>query len=88
MPLGILPEGEFQTSETAAEPGDLFALYTDGLLETANAKGEEFGVDRLKAELQKHGKERLETICRSLQESVAKHGAQFDDQSLLLIRKL
>lgn len=88
MPLGILPEGKFQTSEIAAEPGDLFALYTDGLLETANVKGEEFGLNRLKAELQRHGKESLETICRSLQESVAKHGAQFDDQSLLLIRKL
>lgn len=88
MPLGILPEGEFRTSEIAAEPGDLFALYTDGLLETANVKGEEFGMNRLKAELQRHAKDSLETICRSLQESVAKHGAQFDDQSLLLIRKL
>jgi len=88
MPLGIIPEGEFKTSEVTAEPGDVFALYTDGLLETANKKGEEFGVERLKAELQKHGKEPLEMICRSLQESVAKHGAQFDDQSLLLIRKL
>jgi serine phosphatase RsbU (regulator of sigma subunit) len=87
MPLGILPSGEFQTSEIAAEAGDIFALYTDGLLETANAEGEEFGVKRLAAELQKHGKKSLDAICRSLQESVAKHGAQFDDQSLLLIRK-
>ena len=78
--------GEFQTSEIAAEAGD-FALYTDGLLETANAEGEEFGAKRLAAELQKHGKKSLDAICRSLQESVAKHGAQFDDQSLLLIRK-
>jgi hypothetical protein len=30
----------------------------------------------------------LDAICRSLQESVARHGAQFDDQSLLLIRQL
>ena len=88
MPLGILPEGEFQTSEIVAETGDVFALYTDGLLETANAAGEEFGLKRLVAHLQKAGKEPLPAICRTLQESVAKHGAQFDDQSLLLIRKL
>jgi hypothetical protein len=87
MPLGILPSGKFQISEIATEAGDIFALYTDGLLETANAAGEEFGVKRLAAELQKHGKESLEAICGSLQESVAKHGGQFDDQSLLLIRK-
>jgi hypothetical protein len=30
----------------------------------------------------------LDVICRSLQESVARHGAQFDDQSLFLIRKI
>jgi serine phosphatase RsbU (regulator of sigma subunit) len=66
----------------------LFALYTDGFLEAANAKGEEFGIGRLKAELQKHGNEPLEAICRSISESVARHGAQFDDQSILLIRKV
>jgi hypothetical protein len=88
MPLGILPTGEFAVSAVRAEAGDVFALYTDGFLEPANAAGEEFGITRLQAEFQKHGKESLEVICRSLQESVAKHGAQFDDQSLFLIRKL
>jgi hypothetical protein len=88
MPLGILPEGDFVSQEISAESGDLFALYTDGLLETANAAGEEFGMKRLEAQLQKHGKQPLEAICQSVQESVARHGAQFDDQSLLLIRHL
>lgn len=88
MPLGILPEGEFATSEVGAEGGTLFALYTDGLLEATNPAGEEFGVERLKSELQKHVKEALPAICNAIQESVARHGAQFDDQSLLLIRRL
>jgi serine phosphatase RsbU (regulator of sigma subunit) len=88
MPLGILACGEFVSSEIRAERGDIFALYTDGLLETANAAGEEFGIKRLEAELRKCGTEPLDAICRSVQESVARHGAQFDDQSLLLIRQL
>jgi sigma-B regulation protein RsbU (phosphoserine phosphatase) len=88
MPLGILPEGEFVNSEVAAEHGDLFALYTDGLLETTNAAGEEFGIERFTNELCRHANEPLESICRSLRESVAQHGAQFDDQSLLLLRHL
>jgi hypothetical protein len=88
MPLGILPEGDFTSSEVRAEQGDVFALYTDGFLEPANAAGEEFGLARLQEEFQKHGKEPLDVICRSLQESVARHGAQFDDQSLFLIRKM
>jgi serine phosphatase RsbU (regulator of sigma subunit) len=88
MPLGILACGEFVSSEIRAERGDILALYTDGLLETANAAGEEFGIKRLEAELRKCGTEPLDAICRSVQESVARHGAQFDDQSLLLIRQL
>jgi hypothetical protein len=88
MPLGILPEGEFAISEVSAESGTLFALYTDGFLEVANAKGEEYGSDRLLTELQKHATEPLSSIYSSLTESIARHGVQFDDQSILLIRKL
>jgi hypothetical protein len=88
MPLGILPSGDFASSEVRAEPGDVFALYTDGFLEPANTAGEEFGLARLQAEFQKQGTEPLDKIYKSLQESVARHGAQFDDQSLFLIRKL
>jgi hypothetical protein len=88
LPLGILPNGEFAISEISAEPGDVFALYTDGFLETANASGEEFGLARFEEELKSHGREPLRNIFVALQESVARHGAQFDDQSLLLIRRI
>jgi serine phosphatase RsbU (regulator of sigma subunit) len=88
MPLGILPDGDFTTSEIQIEAGEMFALYTDGFLEAANAAGEEFGIARLEVELRAHGKGPLEAVYRSVQESVARHGAQFDDQSLLLIRRL
>ncbi len=88
MPLGIFPFAEFVTCEIRPEPGDVFALYTDGLLEVMNAAGEEFGLKNLQAELRRCGREPLDVICRSLQERIARHGAQFDDQSLLLIRQL
>jgi sigma-B regulation protein RsbU (phosphoserine phosphatase) len=88
MPLGILPSVDFVICEIRPEPGDVFALYTDGLLEVTNAAGEEFGLKNLQAELWQCGKKPLDVICRSLQERIARHGAQFDDQSLLLIRQL
>ncbi|HZS70816.1 MAG TPA: PP2C family protein-serine/threonine phosphatase [Candidatus Acidoferrum sp.] len=88
MPLGILPSADFASSEVAVESGALLALYTDGFLEATNAAGEQFGLPRLKAELLRHATEPLEAICAALQQSVARHGAQFDDQSILLIRKL
>jgi sigma-B regulation protein RsbU (phosphoserine phosphatase) len=88
MPLGILPSVAFETSDVPAESGSVFAMYTDGFQETANAAGEEFGIDRLQAEFRKHGKEPLDVIYRALLESVTRHGPQFDDRSLLLIRCL
>jgi Stage II sporulation protein E (SpoIIE) len=86
FPLGIIPDAEFATAEVRTEEGDVLALYTDGLLEAANAAGEEFGIKGLEIELQKHGHEPLNVICQSLQASVARHGVQLDDQSVLLIR--
>jgi serine phosphatase RsbU (regulator of sigma subunit) len=86
MPLGILPEGDFASSVIAAQPGDVFLLYTDGFVEAANAAGEEFGQARLQAEFQKRAREPLEAITVALQAAVNGFGPQFDDQSLLLIR--
>ena len=88
MPLGILPEGEFASTAIEAEPGSLFALYTDGFVECANAAGEEFGIQRLQSEFQKNGNKPLADIHTALVASLRKHGLQFDDQSLLLIRRL
>ncbi|MCU1248506.1 MAG: Serine phosphatase RsbU, regulator of sigma subunit [Edaphobacter sp.] len=39
----------YSTVEYPLEPGDRLVLYTDGLLEAANATGEEFGPHRLSA---------------------------------------
>jgi sigma-B regulation protein RsbU (phosphoserine phosphatase) len=88
MPLGIVPEGAFTVSGTEAESGTMFALYTDGFLEATNKAGEEFGVKRLIGELQTHGRKPLAEICEEIKASVARHGAQFDDQSLLLVRRI
>jgi phosphoserine phosphatase RsbU/P len=43
----------YATIEHPLQSGDRLVLYTDGILEAANATGEEFGSDRLAALLQK-----------------------------------
>ena len=52
LPLGVLPEWE-QDGDGVAPlgPGDLVALYTDGLTEAQNAQGDLFGVGRVQAAL-------------------------------------
>ena len=45
--LGLFAEWPCHTAEVQLSPGDLFAIYTDGITEAVNTGGEEFGEDRL-----------------------------------------
>lgn len=47
--LGVLPDVEYSTSEQAFQPGDRLVLYTDGVSEARNARGEWFGDEALAA---------------------------------------
>lgn len=50
--LGLLDSAMYRESEIALEPGMKLMLYTDGLYEAANPKGEEMGVQRVMSFLQ------------------------------------
>jgi serine phosphatase RsbU (regulator of sigma subunit) len=45
--LGIFSDWECPTAERQLVPGDLLAIYTDGITEAFNPSGEEFGEERL-----------------------------------------
>jgi len=47
LPLGILPEAEYEAAEFQLRPGDRLTLFTDGLLEARNGAGELFGFARV-----------------------------------------
>ncbi len=47
-PLGVGPRARYKNFEFRIEPGESLLLYTDGISEAKNEKGEEFGYDRLK----------------------------------------
>ena len=49
--LGILPQSRFDQVAVDFRRGDLLVLYSDGIVEAANALGEDFGEDRLCAAL-------------------------------------
>ena len=49
VPLGLLPGTEYDESTIDLQPGDVIIFASDGILESANATEEEFGLQRLSA---------------------------------------
>jgi sigma-B regulation protein RsbU (phosphoserine phosphatase) len=43
LPLGIVPEANYETAVLAISPGDALIFYTDGVVEAFDERGEEFG---------------------------------------------
>ncbi len=54
LPLGAFDFGSYAEGEVALGSGDLLLLYTDGLTESCNEAGEEFGVERVAEALHRH----------------------------------
>ena len=52
LPLGVLPEEQYIEHRTPMRVGDTLLLYSDGLSESNNQQGEQFGMERIKALLQ------------------------------------
>jgi len=52
--IGLVEEFQFEAKTVHLAPGDVLLLYTDGIVEAMDRKGEAFGQDRL-VELVRHG---------------------------------
>jgi serine phosphatase RsbU (regulator of sigma subunit) len=90
IPLGLLPSAEYSAEELSLEPGDLLAVYTDGITEAAGPDGEEYGLERLEGLLRRHAAEPLESVAATLEQDMEKFvkGVPFsDDRTLILLRR-
>jgi len=86
LPIAMFADTTYEATRLAHGPGDLFVILTDGLTEVTNGKDEELGLERLKAVVAAHGDEPLAALERRIFDTAGSHGAQLDDQSLLLVR--
>jgi len=86
FPLGMFGEAAFAALEVPCGPGDVVALFTDGLTEIFKPDQSEFGQEGLSAVLRAHASAPLGQCLAAMQAAARAWGPQTDDQTLLLLR--
>jgi len=89
LPLGIQMDATFETAEMDLKPGQALILYTDGVVEAFNERGEEFGNERwleaIRALPDWNAQESLQFLMRRVDEFVGQT-RQSDDITCLVMR--
>lgn len=86
--LGLFPKWEFSIAESTLNPGDVMALYTDGVTEASNEDGKEFGEDLLIEKMIEHRELASEPMAKAVAEEVRKFSPhdQHDDITLIVAK--
>jgi sigma-B regulation protein RsbU (phosphoserine phosphatase) len=89
FPLGMFDAAEYQEREVVIEPGDCLILYTDGLVEARDLRGEEFGYERLKEVLERtyqlKAKKVIERVFGEI-EKFSLDNRTLDDQTIVVLK--
>jgi phosphoserine phosphatase RsbU/P len=91
MPLGLLPEAEYDDVRLSVTPGDVIVFASDGIHEAMNREQEEFGIERLKAVLatvgpQDPGYTVAQRIVKATDDHTGPGQAPHDDRTLVVLR--
>ncbi len=86
LPLGYGTQRNFQTRILHYNLGDIFLLFTDGLLESLQGGFTLLETGELASVLKAHSAESLERIYSQIMDTVQRKIKAIDDQTLLIIR--
>jgi len=87
--LGIDQSSTYEQEETQLAAGDLVVLYTDGLTEATNERGELYTLARLEEFLVEHRDQAAQQLADSIFEAVKAYaGAELRDDATVLVLRL
>lgn len=90
MPLGLMPDMQYEQKEVILEPGDSVLFYSDGLVEAHNPRGEMFGFPHLRklvGEYPASGSALIHFLLEQLQSFTGADWEQEDDITLLTLER-
>ncbi len=68
--VGLIEDARYSQREVTLEPGDLFLMYTDGVVEADGPDGSKYGYDRLEEVAQQLAKLTSVEVARGIRESL------------------
>lgn len=87
LPLGVLPDPEYNSETFDLAPGDSVLLYTDGLVEAMDPQQRMYGMERLERAMARGPSDAVGCLDRTVRD-VQKHvadAAQFDDTTIVCV---
>ncbi len=90
VPVGLVQGSKYEEAEIHLEPEDLLLLYTDGITESENPDGEEYGLERLIEFCAAHREDGPEEFAQQLTRSLDEfsHGEPAgDDRTVVFVRR-
>jgi len=90
-PLGIMPDIKAKTEELILKKGDSIMLYTDGVTEAANEKGEQFEIGRLERAFSENRNLSAEQIINRVEQEISLFAGgqpQYDDITIMIIKAI
>lgn len=88
FPLGFFDGARYETRRVVCAPGDILALFSDGIVESADATDEHFGIHRLAEQVAATASRTLEEVFEAVLSAASAHGVSHDDRSMLVVRIL
>ena len=91
VPLGILPDFDFEAVKTEYSAGDILLLFTDGLSEAMSPTREQFGYDRIQDIVTRLSESSADDILAELYRSIEEHAAgkpQHDDTTVIVLKAI
>lgn len=88
--LGVIPDQHFRVESFIMHENDICVLFTDGIIEAQNKKGEQYGYERLGREVVRLRHQNTKEIATSVLESVVKYstgGSYKDDSTIVVIKR-
>jgi len=85
MLLGLFKEWDCSIQEQELFPGDVLALYTDGVTEASNDRGEEFGERLLIEALRQHRELSCQALLAAIVDGVRRFGSQEQQDDITAI---